>query len=157
MQKLLKRTAQAQRQAARRAKERMQREANHENRNSRRGIQEAFAELRGNIRAARLAVKEDWELGPIAPKRDLGFNGYGTIRSRMREQWSAQGFNGVQSELAQKRCAWAGGTKQLNLAPGDRVVILHGPDRGKIDRIESIDTSMGYVKLEKYHQVCFRS
>lgn len=87
----------------------------------------------------------------MAPKRDLGFNGYGEIQTGRRD-WSQGGQFKINTELAAKRCAWAGGVKQFCLAPGDRVVIMDGQDKGKIDRIQSIEPQNGFVLLEKLNR-----
>ncbi|PHH91808.1 hypothetical protein CDD83_10231 [Cordyceps sp. RAO-2017] len=152
MQKLLKRTAQAERQAARRAKQQLKSELNDGKLQSRSELRRAMTEIRQNLKQARTAMREDWELGPLAPKRDLGFNTYGATQAPMRLDWSCSGFAKPAAKLVEQRCAWAGRPKQLNLASGDRVVIMDGPDQGKVDRISSVDTDNGSVKLETYHK-----
>jgi large subunit ribosomal protein L24 len=152
MQKLAKRAAQAQRQAVRRAARIAEETRKTEQNRARRYLKEANAEIRSNIHEARRARKEDWELGPLAPKRDLGFNGYGEI-STGRRDWSQGGQFKINPELAAKRCAWAGGVKQFCLAPGDRVVIMDGQEKGKIDRIKSVQPEDGLVLLEKLNRV----
>lgn len=104
---------------------------------------------------ARRARKEDWAMGPLAPKRDLGFNGYGMFAESVRTDWSNYGLHAPRPEIIAKRCAWAGGVKQLNLAVSDRVVIMDGPDKGKIDRIKTINLQSGHVTLENNHRVCY--
>lgn len=154
MQKLAKRSAQAQRQASRQL-QRSQRTAQARQRGETRDrLRAANAEIRQNIRDARVAQREDWELGPLAPKRDLGFNNYGLLKEPPRMDWNLQGRRLMHPKMLEQRCAWAGGSKQLNLAPQDRVVILEGPDKGKVDRIRAIDMGTGSVTLEKYNQVC---
>lgn len=153
MQKLAKRAAQAQRQAVRRAARIADENRRTEQNRARRYLKEANAEIRTNIHDARRARKEDWELGPLAPKRDLGFNGYGEV-STSRRDWSQNGQYKINPELAVKRCAWAGGVKQFCLAPGDRVVIVDGQEKGKIDRVKSVHPEDGFVLLEKLNRVC---
>lgn len=153
MQKLVKRTVQAQRQVARRMqkdgkKERMEVRKRHET-----SLKAANKEIRENLRNARRARREDWEMGPLAPKRDLGFNNYGTVKENLRADWSNNGVSIARPDVMAKRCAWAGGVKQLCLAPGDRIVILDGPDKGKLDRIKAINAKHGSVTLETNNQV----
>lgn len=152
MQKLAKRAAQAQRQASRRAARIAEENRRSQQSTGRRYLQEAVAEVRGNIHEARRARREEWELGPLAPKRDLGFNAYGEIGSGRRD-WSQSGQFQIKPEMAERRCKWAGGVKQFSLAPGDRVVVLEGHDKGKIDRIKSVQPADGFVTLEKLNRV----
>ncbi|KAF5024970.1 hypothetical protein F66182_2921 [Fusarium sp. NRRL 66182] len=152
MQKLAKRVAQAQRQAGRRAQKAAEIDQINYKLRNRQAMRDAVSEVRKNLKDARRARQEDWELGPIAPKRDLGFNGYGMFTEGVRTDWSNYGLYTPRPEVLQKRCAWAGGVKQLNLAVSDRVVILDGPDKGKIDRIKSINIQAGLVTLENKHR-----
>lgn len=152
MQKLIKRAAQAQRQVARRATKDLELQHRHQRGRSRMAMREAVAELRQNIKDARRARNEDWHMGPLAPKRDLGFNDYGTISEPTRLDWSNHGLHQPRPKVLDQRCAWAGGAKQLCLTPQDRVVILGGPDKGKIDRIQSVQAETGTVTLEKCHR-----
>lgn len=154
MQKLAKRAAQAQRQASRRTRLQMEQENIDGKLRSRLALRSAVEEVRQNLKDARQARKEDWELGPLAPKRDLGFNDYGAFKENVRQDWSNYGLHQPNPKVVEQRCAWAGGVKQLNLAPGDRVVIQDGPDKGKIDRIRSVQPQVGTVTLEHRHQVC---
>ncbi|CVK98418.1 hypothetical protein LB506_009334 [Fusarium annulatum] len=152
MQKLAKRVAQAQRQAGRRAQKAAKSEENNYKLRNRQAMRAAVSEVRQNLQDARRVRQEDWALGPIAPKRDLGFNGYGMFSEGVRTDWSNYGLYRPRPEVLAKRCAWAGGLKQLNLAISDRVVIMDGPDKGKIDRIKTINPQGGYVTLENYHR-----
>ncbi|KAH6603930.1 kow motif containing [Trichoderma cornu-damae] len=152
MQKLAKRAAQAQRQATRRARLRMEQDNVDGKLRSRLALRSAVQEVRQNLKDARQARREDWELGPLAPKRDLGFNDYGAFKENVRQDWSNYGLHQPNPKVVEQRCAWAGGVKQLNLAPGDRVVIQDGPDKGKIDRIRSVQPQVGTVTLEHRHQ-----
>ncbi|QYS99633.1 Ribosomal protein MRPL40 [Trichoderma simmonsii] len=152
MQKLAKRAAQAQRQASRRTRLQMEQENIDGKLRSRLALRSAVEEVRQNLKDARQARKEDWELGPLAPKRDLGFNDYGAFKENVRQDWSNYGLHQPSPKVVEQRCAWAGGVKQLNLAPGDRVVIQDGPDKGKIDRIRSVQPQVGTVTLEHRHQ-----
>ncbi|KAG5997374.1 hypothetical protein E4U52_004365 [Claviceps spartinae] len=153
MQKLLQRAHQAHRLAVRRSEVKKEGEEIGKRIRTRRSLRDAVEHARQNVLDARKARKEDWELGPIAPKRDLGFNSYGVVSAPMRLDWDNDGNNRVRPEILEQRCAWAGGPKRLNLAPGDRVVLLDGPDRGKIDRIKKVNEGTGTILLEKYHKV----
>ncbi|KHN97749.1 KOW motif containing protein [Metarhizium album ARSEF 1941] len=152
MQKLAKRAAQAQRQATRRARQQMEREKIDHRMRNRQALRSAVSEVWQNLKDARQARKEDWEMGPLAPKRDLGFNNYGAFRETARQDWTNHGLHQARPQLIEKRCAWAGGAGQLNLAPQDRVVIMDGPDKGKIDRIRDVHPENGTVTLENHHR-----
>ncbi|KAG6004817.1 hypothetical protein E4U21_000773 [Claviceps maximensis] len=152
MQKLVKRAAQAQRQATRRAKQQMEQRNIDTRMRNREALRNAVSEVRQNLKDARQARKEDWELGPLAPKRDLGFNNYGAFKEGARQDWSNDGLYHQRPQLLEQRCAWAGGVRQLNLAPQDRVVIMDGPDKGKIDRIKEVRPESGTVTLQTHHR-----
>lgn len=157
MQKLAKRVVQAQNQVYRRAAREVKREERRLGREHQSRIAQAGTEIKRNIKDARRAQKDEWEMGPLAPKRDLGaFNNHGVIKQFVRLDWSLSDERTLKPAVLEKRCAWAGGSKQLNLVPGDRVVILEGIDKGKIDRIKAIQPSVGTVTLETYRQVCAR-
>ncbi|KAJ3475156.1 hypothetical protein NLG97_g9555 [Lecanicillium saksenae] len=128
MDKIAKRVAHAQRLVVRKTKRVERRQKINSWYNSLQSIKVANREIINNIKAAKTAAKEDWELGPLAPKRDLGYNQYGVVQEAIRQDWSNYGQINFQQKLADKRCAWAGGVKMLNLSPGDRVVILEAHD-----------------------------
>ncbi|KOS18626.1 54S ribosomal protein L40 [Escovopsis weberi] len=152
MQRLAKRAVQAQRQAARRAQQHNKQNDVDLGLRSRRALRSGVEEIRRNLKDARKARQEDWELGPLAPKRDLGFNEYGAVAEAVRKDWTQYGVYKTHPKVLMQRTAWAGGVKQLNLAPGDRVVIQDGPDAGKIDRIKDIQPQAGTVTLENHHK-----
>jgi large subunit ribosomal protein L24 len=154
MQRVLKRTAQAQRQVVRRVAKQAKKEKQETRNRHQDVLTAANREIRNNLRDARRARREDWELGPLAPKRDLGFNDYGTFQENLRQDYTNNGVFVARQKVIEQRCAWAGGVKQLSLAPDDRVVILDGPDKGKIDRIKAINAESGTLTLQNRHQVC---
>jgi len=59
----------------------------------------------------------------------------------------------LRNEQKEARCAWLGGYKNLNLVPGDRVVLLHGPDKGKIGRVQNINREDASVVIEGLNKV----
>lgn len=157
MQRLAKRAAQAQRQATRQGRLLVRKEQIDAKIRNRTALRNAVAEVRQNIKDARQARQEDWELGPLAPKRDLGFKNYGAFQENLRQDWTNYGLHQTHPKTVQQRCAWAGGPEQLNLAVKDRVVLLDGPDKGKIDQIKSVNAGNGTVTLENHHRVSSRS
>ncbi|KAI4105322.1 MAG: hypothetical protein L6R37_002772 [Teloschistes peruensis] len=126
MQKLLKRSAQVHRQVARR-----QRVAREKNASDTRKLliqqQSAVIKARREIQvSARRAYKEDWVLGPLAPRRDVGDKAetYGTVPLR-----STQTVDKMEGE-------W----KKWGIRAGDRVCVVgeRERDRGKIGVVREI-------------------
>jgi large subunit ribosomal protein L24 len=148
MDKILRRVHMAERQVARRAKRRQ--ELVHSIEKSKRNQEvsgqrkQAGYELGAAIRARH----EDLELGPLAPRRDVSkldkFDNYWGSISTERALLQAK-LTDVQKEA---RAAWAGGSKNLCLAPGDRVVITEGPYKGKISTIAAIKRETMTVELD---------
>ncbi|ROT43725.1 KOW motif domain-containing protein [Sodiomyces alkalinus F11] len=144
MQKLIKRTAEAQRAAARRAKKKSLTEYLS---NKHRRIREqarSVSEIAADLRAARLNRRQNWELGPLAPRLDL--DGKATHAAQEAPRTAMQTL--MKPWEIQLRCAWAGTPELLNLVVGDRVVVMEGPEKGKIDRVASIDMRHGTINLE---------
>ncbi|TQN72309.1 hypothetical protein CSHISOI_03166 [Colletotrichum shisoi] len=143
MQKLIKRTAQAEKQVARRMKKRSRSEIGSEKAQRFRDQRNQLTELNQDVKNARLARNEKWTLGPLAPRRDF-FDSYGAFETNRQGRSTP-----LKPEEVEARCAWAGGCQYLNIAVNDRVVLLEGPDKGKIDRIASINLEHGTVVLKE--------
>ena len=148
MDKLLKRVRMAERQVARRAKRfREAAEGNERNQNKRQIVRAQ----RNAGRQIAIAIKhrhEDWELGPLAPRRDVSRvdesgNYWGAIPTAQAQLQNPF----LTDEQKQARSAWAGGSQYLCLAPGDRVVVLDGPYKGRITNITSIEKENMTVRL----------
>ncbi|KAL4921553.1 hypothetical protein BDW62DRAFT_173948 [Aspergillus aurantiobrunneus] len=126
MQKVVRRTALARNQA--------RREAIRANKNAQReelkdSLRQRFAFNRAeldNARAERLHRREDWMRGPLAPQRDAGAAGksFGALRPQ------AMRPPAIPKHLRRK---------YINFAPGDRVCIMKGRDKGKIDVVTRVD------------------
>jgi len=103
------------------------------------------------IARARQARREDWEMGPIAPRREVPRVSDGTFVDPV--EWGtvmpARAFSNVplSPQAVEQRCAWAGGSEFLCLAEGDRVVITEGPMKGRLDKIARIELDTGMVRL----------
>ncbi|OHE97644.1 KOW domain-containing protein domain-containing protein, partial [Colletotrichum orchidophilum] len=147
MQRLIKRTAQAEKQVARRMKKRARGEGGAEKAQRARDQRNMLTELNKDIKTARLVRQEKWDLGPLAPRRDV-FESYGALQTNRQSRSTP-----LKPEEIEARCAWAGGCQYLNLAVKDRVVLLEGPEKGKIDRISSINLEYGTVQLENIAKV----
>ena len=98
------------------------------------------AELRGFVKEAEKVQKEDWATGPrLMARRDIGATklSYGSVSPRIA-------YNPVVPEKRRKK-AW--------LAAGDRVVILSGRDKGKIDVVQEVLEDEQVVKLKDLNTV----
>ena len=126
MQKVLRRTALAKRQAARKdilRKSKNESDFRKLNDNERSAINST---IRDDIVAAKMARREDWLMGPLAPRRDIGDakDTYGAINSRR--------LRGVEKIKGQH--------KDWCIEVGDRVVIVEERhrDSGKIGKVKEI-------------------
>ncbi|KKK17775.1 KOW motif domain protein [Aspergillus ochraceoroseus] len=135
MQKVIRRTAlarnQAQRKAIRAAKDAQREELKDT-------LRQRFAFNRmeiDNIRAERQRRREDWMRGPLAPQRDAGFDGksFGAL--------SPQAMNPPAIPKHLRR-------KYINFAPGDRVCIMKGKDKGNINEVIRVDASNETVMVK---------
>jgi len=134
MQKVIRRTVLAEKQAARRLAKKKDRTTRDWAKNNRNHANFSRKEETSQIKEARIARREDWELGPIAPRRDVGDSKdtFGTI-----SQHRIKGTLLHHKELEEKLKPFGG--KYMNIVAGDRVVILEGRDKGKIGKIVSTD------------------
>jgi large subunit ribosomal protein L24 len=104
------------------------------------------------LHQARKARREDWEMGPIAPRREVPRVADGNFADPIL--WGtispARAFSNVQRspQALEQRCAWAGGREFCCLAEGDRVVITEGPMKGRLDKVSQVDLDAGMVRLE---------
>lgn len=148
MQKIIRRTAFAEAQAARR----LSRKKEKQEALVRKGHREHFRHVKAShvndIKTARLARREDWELGPIAPRRDVGLSKetYGTINN-LRIQ-------GPVLTLAERKELNPNSGRYANIVAGDRVVLLEGRDKGKISKIASVDGPRQECTVEGLNLVC---
>src|SRR5580700_4515942 len=123
MQKLLRRAALADAQAARRLTRKKERYARQKAKTAREQALQAKKEDSFNIKVARRVRREDWELGDLAPRRDVGLkkDTYATVKlNRMR---------GQELTLEERINANLEGGRYPNIVAGDRVVILEGRDK----------------------------
>lgn len=115
-------------------------------------VKEATAEVGLSIRNAKIARHEDWDLGPLAPRRDvpriLDHNPAGNLHWGTISIGRAMSTTKLRPLDLEDRCRWAGGAEHLCLAEGDRVVITEGTHKGKIDKIMAIQKEYGVVRLQ---------
>ncbi|KKY28623.1 putative kow motif domain protein [Phaeomoniella chlamydospora] len=95
------------------------------------------------IRNERRARREDWILGPLAPKRDVGENrgAYGT-----RPMHHGQMPEVIKSQRV----------KYINFAVGDRVCVLRGRDTGKIGKVEKVEEESQTLRVQGVNRVDLR-
>lgn len=145
MQKILKRTAQVEKQAARRNRIRSKNNASDTKRIL--IYQQKMANLahKETRNSARQAMKEDWHLGPLAPRRDVGDKAdtYGTVHFRM--------LQAVEKPLGRR--------KDWGIRKGDRVCIVGSKerDRGKIGVVGEVTEKAESCKVRGINLVCARS
>ncbi|PWY76221.1 hypothetical protein BO70DRAFT_318349 [Aspergillus heteromorphus CBS 117.55] len=126
MQKVIRRTALARNQAQRKAI-RAAKVAERDDLND--SLRQRFSYNRlelDNIRAEKQRRREDWMRGPLAPQRDAGLEGqtYGAL--------SPQAMNPPSIPKHLRR-------EYINIAAGDRVCIMKGRDKGKINEVARVD------------------
>ncbi|KAI1781153.1 hypothetical protein F4818DRAFT_398121 [Hypoxylon cercidicola] len=145
MQKILRRVATAERVAAKRAKTKDLKWFKKEKKELTQQTNQQLVTVRGELQAAKQSVKDDWELGPLAPRRDVGeWAGAKGAIHETRFGISARYSLAMRNE----RTRWAGGAHNLNLAIGDRAVLVDGPEKGHIGKISRIDEGKAEVVLE---------
>lgn len=149
MQKLLKRTAQAEKQVARRKALRRNIDKRAEEQQDFKKRMQALTNANRALIDARRSRREDYELGSLAPRRDT------PIKDANGAFWGAINLGRGMSKLGWKQrdlaCKWAGGVQHLCVKAGDRVAIMQGPDKGKIGTVRSIDEDDGVFVLDGDH------
>ncbi|RDW60805.1 hypothetical protein BP6252_12188 [Coleophoma cylindrospora] len=148
MQKVIRRTALAEKQAVRRLARRKDKNTRDWAKTKREQERFAHADESEKILEARKARREDWELGPLAPRRDVGDkkDTYGTINAqRTRGQ-------PLKYEERAEALKTVGG-RYLNIVKGDRVVLLEGRDKGKISEVVNTDPARGECTVKGLNMV----
>ena len=135
MQKVLQRTVRAERVATRRhAKERLHRERGE-------GWERAQSRNRlirvtgSNIKAARLNRQEDWERGPLAPRRNVG---------EQEETYGAMNMFDLHTPELEKKAQ----PKWCGISQGDRVVVMRGRDKGRIGSVQEVMMERGQLRVK---------
>ncbi|KAJ4405807.1 hypothetical protein N0V85_004614 [Neurospora sp. IMI 360204] len=149
MDKLLRRVRMAEGMVARRAqrKNALLKRITERTQNKKNG--EVFTEAIQQRKAAVEARNEDWMLGPLAPRRELGEitlsngNYYGSLSPTR-----ALLENEVSEEERKARVAWCGSPKFVCIAPGDRVVVTEGHHKDLIGTIEKLNTRNMTVEIQ---------
>lgn len=141
MQKVIQRTAMAKRQAARKAQQIKEADKAFDRRAAWKELKRQQTTINKSKVTARVYRREDYLLGPLAPRRDVG---------EWREKWGT-----IDSSLINLPDAHP--DKKATLVPfgeGDRVVILKGREKGKIGKVRDIDQDAHAVRIENMNLVC---
>lgn len=148
MQALLRRTQMAERQAARRLARRKDKYNFQMRQNQRQQDQWVKRDISKDIKNARRVRREDYELGPLAPKRDVGSlkDTYGTIHTNR--------LHGPILQPEERLKVNPSGGKYGNIVDDDRVVLLEGNDKGKIGKVMRVDRQRQEVTVEGLNLVC---
>lgn len=153
MQKLLKRTAQAEKQVARRKALRQDIKKRAEGQQDFNKRMQALTDANRALIAARRRRREDYELGSLAPRRDT------PVKDANGAYWGSISLNRSMSELGERQrdlaCKWAGGVKHLCVKVGDRVAIMQGPDKGQIGSVRAVMEEEAIFVLEGDHLQVF--
>lgn len=140
MQKVIRRTALARNQAQRKAKIAVKKEQREEFKEA---LRQRFALERMRLdaeREERIRRRDDWLRGPLAPKRDAGAAAsyYGSLIPQALQPPK------VPAHLRRE---------YINIAPGDRVCIMKGPDKGKIGDVVNVDPETETVTVKDLNMV----
>lgn len=139
MQKVLRHAKLVRRQVARREAVRTRKNNSDKRVLALRELREQNTLACQSIKAERKARREDWILGPLAPKRDVG------------EDADAYGALDARRTRSIDKAQW----KDWAIAKGDRVVIVKEGhrDRGKIGRVLDVQEKAEHVLVEKLNMV----
>ncbi|KAL8684098.1 MAG: hypothetical protein Q9224_006617 [Gallowayella concinna] len=141
MQKLLKRTSQVERQAARRQRVYRGKNASDTRKLLQQQLKAANIARREVFVSARQAQREDWHLGPLAPRRDVGAKAetYGAVPVRMVE--AVEKLDGK----------W----KKWGIRQGDRVCVVGAKerDRNKIGVVKEVTEKAESCKIKGINMI----
>ncbi|GAP83824.1 putative kow domain-containing protein domain-containing protein [Rosellinia necatrix] len=149
MQKIARRVATAERVAAKRRKAKDVRFYKKQKKDHGNDITAQVEWARKELDDAKKAIRNDWAMGPIAPRRDAG-EWHGAHGAIGESRFASSGS--LSLALRNARCQWAGGAYYLCLAKGDRVVLLDGPDKGRIGRISTVNHATGELTIHELNK-----
>ncbi|TGO67765.1 hypothetical protein BOTNAR_0036g00420 [Botryotinia narcissicola] len=149
MQKVIRRTILAEKQAARRLARRQRKNELYAFALWQDRMKQWGAENLRRMKENKVVRREDWELNELAPKRDVGSQAetYGAIQAHFTEVPVAR-----RKEILEILDLW-GGKKHLNITAGDRVVVISGRDKGKIGKVEKVDKQRAEVTCDGLNMI----
>ncbi|KAI8956012.1 KOW domain-containing protein [Xylaria longipes] len=153
MQKIARRVATAERVAVKRQKAKSKTIYKYNKKEEKQQVVHARAAARKDLERAKQAIRDDWARGPLSPRLDVDefHNAHGSIsQSRFSPSTTLSFFE------RNARCQWAGGAAYLNLAVGDRVVLLEGPDKGRVGKIADINLDKAEVTVSEMNKANIR-
>lgn len=140
MQKVIQRTATARKQAQKKLF-RAKKEEKLVDRKDTIRMRKEYRAVIDNAKAARQARWEDWAKGPLAPKRDSGLQ--------------ATTFGALEpAAMHPPKLPKHERRKHILFAPGDRVCIIKGRDKGKINEIVQVNEESETVLIKDLNVVC---
>jgi large subunit ribosomal protein L24 len=150
MQKIIRRVATAERVVAKRQKARDLKWFKKGKKEQKEQSNQHVSAARRELENAKQAIRDDWAMGSLAPRHDVGEweGAHGAIGE---SRFSSPGKFSLAMRNA--RCQWAGGAYYLNLAVGDRVVMLDGPDKGRIGKVSEINHDTAEVTVAGLNKV----
>lgn len=151
MQKILRRVNTAERVAVKRQKVKALGAYKRDRREDFDNQVQHVARVRTEIEDAKQIIRDDWAAGPIAPRTDVGeaHNAFGAISSLRYNRPSYYRLT-----IRNARCQWAGGAYYLCLAKGDRVVLLEGPDKGRVGVVHDINKDTAELTVKDLNKAC---
>ncbi|KAI1825684.1 hypothetical protein F4861DRAFT_161293 [Xylaria intraflava] len=136
MQKILRRVATAERVVAKRQKiKNLKYRRATQKTETQQSIQHVSQALE-EVERAKQAIRDDWAMGPLSPRKDVGE--WEGAHGAIGDTRFSNPVTRISLAARNARCQWAGGAYYLNLAVGDRVVLLDGPDKGRIGTISDL-------------------
>jgi len=141
MQRIIRRAALAKQRAHRKNREALSKRKYDEVHAYVREIAQVRKAQTDHLKNARKNQREDWKLGPLAPRRDVGDNkeAYGTVEASI-----------IQNPIVPRHRRMP----RPCIYEGDRVVILEGPDEGKIGLVRNVDKMEETVTVLEKNLVC---
>ncbi|WPH01007.1 Hypothetical protein R9X50_00384100 [Acrodontium crateriforme] len=140
MQRVVQRTQRAIRQANRKHAKSKALEAGDESFTRLQQRKRMQAELARTHKDSKINRRQDWEAGPLAPRRDVGDqkDSYGTV--------SMYNFRSPELDPRDRPSWWY-------IREGDRVVVTRGRDRGKIGVVDFISKERGRLGVKGVGEV----
>jgi len=155
MQSIIKRSSRAKAQFQRKLEQSRDRARVYDSKKTDNARKRAVGQRRtAAVNAYRNAI-EDYKLGPLAPKRNIGPQAieYGGLQ---REAFVAPKLTNHKAEMAKYVPFYKDNSVMRNrFRPDDRVVIIRGQERGMIGRIQSVDEDSQTLRLADLHKVSY--
>ncbi|EEH18537.2 hypothetical protein PABG_07597 [Paracoccidioides brasiliensis Pb03] len=143
MQKVIRRATLAANQAKRKARIQAEKDRREEIKKYIRERQQHQQMILDQVNNERKSRREDWLKGPLAPKRDYA---------------SLQGLHGTLPPpfTNPPSLPRANRAKFVNFAPGDRVVVINGRERGRIGTVSAINAKSQTMTINGINKVDIR-